>query len=134
MPHNHDKKYSTILEYSIDLNFLKTMLPDHGMYCEMQLLSLLDFSFTVSLFLVILTLFSILMEKYLKITHKTCWRIYTRPPIGVTPSECLISCKMCSDKISLKLGMVQNLIIREFTQHDASAHDEPKESFNSALS
>ena len=50
MPHNHDKKYSKILEYLIDLNFLKTMLPDHGMYCEMQLLSLLDFSFTVSLF------------------------------------------------------------------------------------
>ena len=50
MPHNHDKKYSKILEYPIDLNFLKTMLPDHGMYCEMQLLSLPDFSFTVSLF------------------------------------------------------------------------------------
>jgi len=106
MPHKHDKKYSKILEYLIDLNFLKTMLPDHGMYCEMQLLSLLDFSFTVSLFLVILTLFFKLLEKYLKITHKTCWHIYTRPPIGVTPSECPISCKMCSDKISLKLGML----------------------------
>ena len=106
MPHNHDKKYSKILEYLIDLNFLKTMLPDHGMYCEMQLLSLLDFSFTVSLFLVILTLFFKLMEKYLKLTHKTCWHIYTRSPIGVTPSECFISYEMCSDKISLKLGMV----------------------------
>ena len=92
--------------YLIDLNFLKTMLTDHGMYCEMQLLSLLDFSFTVSLFLVILNLFFKLLEKYLKIIHKTCWHIYTRPPIGFTPSECLISCKMCSDKISLKLGMV----------------------------
>ena len=49
MPHNHDKKYSKILEYLIDLNFLIKMLPYHGMYCEMQLLSLLDFSFTVSL-------------------------------------------------------------------------------------
>ena len=106
MPHNHDKKYSKILEYLIDLNFLKTMLPDHGMYCEMQLLSLLDFSFTVSLFLVILTLFFKLLEKYLKITHKTCWHIYTRPPIGFTPSECFISYEMCSDKISLKLGML----------------------------
>ena len=105
MPHNHDKKCSKILEYLIDLNFLKTMLPDHGMYCEMQLLSLLDFSFTVSLFLVILTLFFKLLEKYLKITHKMCWHIYTRPPIGATPSECFISYEMCSDKISLKLGM-----------------------------
>ena len=105
MPHNHDKKYSKFLEYLIDLNFLKTMLPDHGMYCEMQLLSLLDFSFTVSLFLVILTLLFKLLEKFLKITHKTCWHIYTRPPIGVTPSECFISCEMCSDNISLKLGM-----------------------------
>jgi len=109
MPHNHDKKYSKILEYLIDLNFLKTMLPDHGMYCEMQLLSLLDFSFTVSLFLVILTLFFKLLEKYLKITHKTCWHIYTRPPTGFTPSECFISCEMCSDKISLKLGMIYTL-------------------------
>ena len=106
MPHNHDKKYAKILEYLIDLNFLKTMLPDHGMYCEMQLLSLRDFSFTVSLFLVILTLFFKLLEKYLKITHKTCWHIYTRPPIGFTPSEYFITYEMCSDKISLKLGMV----------------------------
>ena len=106
MPHNHDKKYSKILEYLIDLNFLKTMLPDHGMYCEMQLLSLRDFSFTVSLFLVILTLFFKLLEKYLKITHKTCWHIYTRHPIGFTPSEYFISCEMCSDKISLQLGMI----------------------------
>ena len=56
-------------------------------------------------FLVILALFFKLLEKYLKIIHKTCWHIFSRPPIGVTPSECLISCKMCSDKISLKLGM-----------------------------
>ena len=75
------------------------------MYCEMQLLSLLDFSFTVSLFLVILIIFFKLLEKYLKIIHKTCWHIYTRPPIGFTPSECFISCEMCSDKLSLKLGM-----------------------------
>ena len=34
-----------------------------------------------------------------------CWHIYTRPPIGVTPSEYFISYDMCSDKISLKLGM-----------------------------
>ena len=26
------------------------MLPDRGMYCELQLLSVLDFSFTVSMF------------------------------------------------------------------------------------
>ena len=110
MPHNHDKKYSNILEYLIDLNFLKTMLPDHGMYCELQLLSLSDFSFTVPCFLVILTFF-ILLEKYLKIIHKTCWHIYNRPPIGVTPSECLTSCKMCSDKISLKLGMMRTALI-----------------------
>ena len=110
MPHNHDKKYSKILEYPIDQNFLKIMLPDHGIYCEMQLLSLLDFSFTVSLFLVILTLFFKLLEKYFKITHKMCWHIYSRPPIGVTPSECFISCEMCSDKISLKLGMLPDLI------------------------
>ena len=70
------------------------------MYCEMQLLSVLDFSFTVSLFLLILTLFFKLLEKYLKITHKMCWHIYTRPPIGFTPSECFISYEMCSDKIS----------------------------------
>ena len=56
-------------------------------------------------FLVMLTLFFILLEKYLKITHKMCWHTYTRSPIGVAPSECLICCKMCSDKISLKLGM-----------------------------
>ena len=70
--------------------------------CSVYLTSLLRYP----CFLVILTLFSILLEKYLKITHKTCWHIYTRPLIGVTPSECLISCKMCSDKISLKLGML----------------------------
>jgi len=58
MPHNHGKKYSKILEYPIDLNFLKTMLQDHGMYCEMQLLSLPDFSFTVPCFLVILTFYT----------------------------------------------------------------------------
>ena len=110
MLHNHDKKYSKILEYPIDLNFLKTMLPDHGMYCEMQLLSLLDFSFTVSLFFSNFNFIFILLEKYLKITHKTCWHIYTRPPIGVTPTECLISCKMCSDKISLKLGMSRAIV------------------------
>ena len=61
-------------------------------------------------FLVILTLVFILLEKYLKITHNTCWHINTRPPIGFTPSECLISCKMCSDKISLKLGMNHTII------------------------
>ena len=105
MPHNHDKKYSKILEYPIDLNFLKTMLRDHGMYCEMQLLSLLDFPITVSLVFSNVNFIFYTTEKYLKLTHKTCWHIYARPPIGVTPSECLISCKMCSDKISLKLGM-----------------------------
>ena len=50
MPHKHDKKYSKILEYLIDLNFLKTMLPDHGMYCEMQLLSLPDFFYGIPVF------------------------------------------------------------------------------------
>ena len=88
---------------------IRTVLSHFGhtwkMYCEMQLLRLLDFSSTVSLFLVILTLFFKLLVKYLKITHNTCWHIFTRPPIGFTPSECFISCEMCSDKISLKLGM-----------------------------
>ena len=105
MPHNHGKKYSKILEYPINLNFLKTILPDHRMSCEMQLLSLLDLSFTVSLFFSNFNFIFYTTGKYLKITHKTCWHIYTRPPIGVTPTECLISCKMCSDKIFLKLGM-----------------------------
>ena len=71
----------------------------------------LTFLLRYSCFLVILTLFFKLLEKYLKIIHKTCWHTYTRPPIGVTPSECLISCKMCSDKISLKLGM--NITVRK---------------------
>ena len=62
------------------------MLPDHGMYCEMQLLSLLDFSFTVSLFLVILTLFFNLLEKYLKITHKRAGT-YTPGPLLVLPPQ-----------------------------------------------
>ena len=67
----------------------------------------LAFHLQYPFFLVILTLFFKLLEKYLKLTHKTCWHIYTRSPIGVTPSECFISCEMCSDKISLKLGMLQ---------------------------
>ena len=111
MPHNHDKQYSKILEYLIDLNFLKTMLPDHGMYCVMQLLSLLDFSFTISLCFSNFNFIFYTTGKISQNNPKMCWHIYTRPPIGFTTSECFISCKMCSDKISLILGMIKHMLM-----------------------
>ena len=109
MPHNHDKKNSQILEYLIDLNFLTTMYQITECTVKYNCSVYLTFLLRYPCFLAILTLVFKLLEKYLKITHKTCWHIYTRPPIGVTPSECFISCEMCSDKISLKLGMVRGL-------------------------
>ena len=106
MPHNHDKKYSKILEYPIDLNFLTNCYQNTECTVKCNCSVYLTFLLWYPCLLVILTLFFILLETYLKITHKTYWHIYTRPPIGVTPTECLISSKMCSDKISLKLGML----------------------------
>ena len=105
MPHNHDKKNSKILEYPIDLNFLKKcyQITECTVKCNCSVY--LTFLLWYPCLLELITLVLILLEKNLKITHKTLWHIYTRPPIGVTPSECLISCKICSDKISLKLRM-----------------------------
>ena len=134
MPHNHDRQYSKILEYLIDLNVLKTMLPDHGMYCEMQLLSLLDFSITVSLCFSNFNFIFYTTGKISQNNPNMCWHIYTRPPIGFTTSECFISCKMCSDKISLKLGMIKHMLMSftyanfdfQFSHQDVQAYKQHK--------
>ena len=76
-----------------------------GIKAQIQLFRLLEFSFAVSLFFSKCNFIFYATGRISQNTPIKRAGTYIRPPIGVTPSECFISCKMCSDKISLKLGM-----------------------------